>query len=390
MKKLVLIFIFQFIFNFCFSQQIVFGTNQYIEYQIGTLPIVISVPHGGNLNPSAIPDRNCNNPEYATDVFTIEIAAQISASLFAATGCYPHIIINHLNRAKLDCNRNIADGACSNSQAQTAWTEFQNFITTAQNTANQSYSDKIFFVDLHGHGNPISRIELGYLLYDNELELSDNTLNTTQYLNYSSIKNLVLNNSNNYTHAQLLRGASAFGTLLSNNGYPAVPSQQIPYPGTTTNYFSGGYITANHTCYALNGITNGLQMELNYTGIRDNQININLFGQKFTIAVLDYLNTNFNVVWGNCAPLKVNEIHKKNISVYPNPQKSGSAIFISGLDDGNWHYNIISVLGQQIDAGFVKNSNEIMTNNLLSNGVYLLIIKDISKGLSYTVKYIIQ
>lgn len=390
MKKPALIGVLLFVFNYCFSQTIVFGTNEYIEYQIGTLPIVISVPHGGNLNPSTIPNRSCNNPESVTDLFTIEIAKQIKASLFAATGCYPHIIISHLKRAKLDCNRNIADGACANSQAQTAWTEFHNFITTAQNTANQSYSNKIFFVDLHGHGNPISRIELGYLLYDTELELSDNTLNTTQYLNYSSIKNLALNNSNNYTHAQLLRGANAFGTLLSNNGYPSVPSQQIPYPGTTTNYFNGGYITANHTCYASNVITNGLQMELNYTGIRDNQNNISLFGQKFALAVLAYLNTNFNVVWGNCAPLDVGAFHKLNISVYPNPQKSGNTIFINGLDFGNWHYNISSVLGQEIASGFVKNSNEIAINNLLPNGVYILTVKDILRGLVYSVKYIVQ
>ena len=390
MKKLVLIFIFQFMFNFCFSQQVVLGTNGYIEYQIGTLPIVISVPHGGNLNPSTLPDRTCNNPEYATDVFTIETAEQIKASLFAATGCYPHIIINHLNRAKLDCNRNITDGACANSQAQTAWTEFHNFITTAQNTANQSYSNKIFFVDLHGHGNPISRIELGYLLYDDELELSDNTLNTTQYINYSSIKNLVLNNSNNYTHAQLLRGATAFGTFLSNNGYLAVPSQQIPYPGTTTNYFSGGYITANHTCYSTSAITNGLQMELNYTGIRDNQNNRILFGQKFTIAIIDYLNTNFNVTWGNCAPLSVEDFRKLNISVYPNPQKSGNTIFVNGLDVGNWHFTIISVLGQEITTGFVMNSNEIKINNLLPKGVYVLILEDSTRNLSYSIKYVVQ
>lgn len=38
-------------------QELVFGKNNYIEYQIGTLPIVISVPNGGNLAPMAIFDR---------------------------------------------------------------------------------------------------------------------------------------------------------------------------------------------------------------------------------------------------------------------------------------------------------------------------------------------
>jgi hypothetical protein len=126
----------------------------------------------------------------------------------------------------------------------TAWNEFQQFITTAQNHANGDFQNNIFFVDLHGHGNPIQRIELGYLLYDNELELPDETLNTTTYLNFSSIKNLALNNINNYSHAQMLRGPKAFGTILGNQACPSVPSQQIPFPGTNSNYFSGGIETS--------------------------------------------------------------------------------------------------------------------------------------------------
>ena len=58
-------------------QEVVFGKDNYIEYQIGTLPIVISVSHGGKLSPMAIPDRTCNDPVYATDVYTIETALEI-------------------------------------------------------------------------------------------------------------------------------------------------------------------------------------------------------------------------------------------------------------------------------------------------------------------------
>ena len=231
---------------------------------MGTLPLVISVSHGGDLEPGSIPDRTCNNPVYAVDAFTIETAMEIKNSLYNLTGCYPHIIISHLKRNKLDPNRNVADGACSNAEAITAWNEFHNFIDDARNTANQQYNDQTFFVDLHGHGNPIQRIELGYLLYDDELELPDSILNTQQYINYSSIKNLAQNNINNFTHAELLRGSNSLGTLLMNDNYPAVPSQDIPAPGTNTNYFSGGYITANHTSYNPAAPINGLQMELNY------------------------------------------------------------------------------------------------------------------------------
>mgnify|MGYP003862771695 CR=1 FL=1 len=283
--------------NNIISTDSVFGSNNYIEYQIGSLPIVISVSHGGDLEPETIPDRTCNNPVYATDIFTIETALEIKNALYALTGAYPHLIICHLKRNKLDCNRDITDAACGNPAAETAWNEFHDFINIARISANQQYNNNTFFVDLHGHGNPIERIELGYLLYDDELELPDSILNTTEYINYSSIKNLALSNLNNYTHAQLLRGPASFGTLISNQGYPTVPSETIPYPGTSNNYFSGGYITANHTCYASGININGLQMELNYTGIRNNQENRTQFANAFALALMEYLNTHFNIYW---------------------------------------------------------------------------------------------
>ena len=358
----------------CFSQ-ILYGTNNYVEYQVGNLPIVISVPHGGDLIPSSIPTRICNNPETVTDSYTIETAEQIKAALFSATGCYPHVIICNLKRTKLDCNRNLADGTCDNSQAMTAWNEYHNFITMAQNTANSQYNNKILFIDLHGHGHTIQRIELGYLLSSSDLELSEATLNTSAYINQSSIKNLVLNNRNNYTHTQLLRGPSSFGTLLTNAGLPSVPSQQIPFPGSTASYFSGGYTTANHTCFDPTIATNGFQMELNYDGVRNNSSNRFAFAEKFKNVVLEYLNTHTNVVLGSCTPpLGTDENNDNKLIIYPNPLKSGSRFFIKGTTFNNLIYRIFNSLGQEITRGKVNNGNEIEMNCTLNKGIYIVCI----------------
>ena len=283
----------------CFSQTKLYGTNSYVEYRVGTLPIVITVPHGGFLTPSLIPDRTCNDPVTVTDAYTIETAEKISAALFSATGFYPHIIICNLNRSKLDCNRTLAEGACGNSRAETAWNEYHNFITTAQNAANLQYNNKILLVDLHGHGHDIQRIELGYLLSSAELKYTDATLNTTAYINQSSIKNLALNNIYNYTHTELLRGPKSMGTLLALENYPAVPSQQDPYPLATEPYFSGGYTTENHTCYNANSTANGFQMELNYD-VRSSNTNRTNFGEKFKDVLLEYIKTHIGLVFGSC------------------------------------------------------------------------------------------
>jgi len=375
-----------------FAQNVDFGTNDYIEYQIGTLPLVISVSHGGNLEPASMPDRTCYNPVYAVDAFTIETALEIKNLLFTKTGCYPHIIISHLKRNKLDPNRNIAEGACGNQEAITAWQEFHNFIATARNTANQQYNYKTFFVDLHGHGNPIQRVELGYLLYDDELELPDITLNTIQYINYSSIKNLVTSNVNNYTHAQLLRGPFAFGTLLANQNYPAVPSQNIPFPGTNSNYFSGGYITANHTSYDPTAPINGLQMELNFTNIRDTPANRTEFANAFADAIIEYMNTHFNPSWNTCNPLSTtNPSLDKAFSVYPNPVSGGEQIHFN-IPEGNiFEYELFNLHGQLIAKG-VLDSESTIDSKEHNSGLYLLKLWSDSKKTDVfkTVKIIIQ
>jgi N-formylglutamate amidohydrolase len=369
MKKIQFIFFYLFLsLTQCFSQTL-YGTNNYVEYQVGNLPIVISVPHGGDLSPTSIPTRICNNPETVTDSFTIETAEQIKAALFLATGCYPHVIICNLKRTKLDCNRNLADGACDNSQAMTAWNEYHNFITMAQNTANSQYNNKILFVDLHGHGHTIQRIELGYLLSASDLELSETTLNSTAYINQSSIKNLVLNNRNNYTHTQLLRGPSSFGTLLTNLGFPAVPSQQIPYPGATASYFSGGYTTASHTCFDPTITTNGFQMELNYDGVRNSNSNRILFADKFKNAVLEYLNTHTNVVLGNCASLSTDENKESELIFYPNPVND--VLNLSYIQEMNV-VKVYNLVGQELLRKKVNSSTAQIDISNFANGTYFI------------------
>ena len=369
MKKILFLFFYLFLSQTqCFSQTL-YGTNNYVEYQVGNLPIVISVPHGGDLSPTSIPTRICNNPETVTDSFTIETAEQIKAALFLATGCYPHVIICNLKRTKLDCNRNLADGACDNSQAMTAWNEYHNFITMAQNAANSQYNNKILFVDLHGHGHTIQRIELGYLLSASDLELSETTLNSTAYINQSSIKNLVLNNRNNYTHTQLLRGPSSFGTLLTNLGFPAVPSQQIPYPGATASYFSGGYTTASHTCFDPTITTNGFQMELNYDGVRNSNSNRILFADKFKNAVLEYLNTHTNVVLGNCASLSTDENKEPELIFYPNPVND--VLNLSYIQEMNV-VKVYNLVGQELLSKKVNSSTAQIDISNFANGTYFI------------------
>lgn len=132
----------------------------YIEYIAGDYPLIISVPHGGYEVPNDIADRNCNGCNYNRDSFTQEIGRSITQYFFYETGHYPHIIINLLDRSKLDANRPIEDGADGDPTGEQAWTNYHDYLEDAKTKIIQDFGRGLL-IDLHGHGHPIKRIELG-------------------------------------------------------------------------------------------------------------------------------------------------------------------------------------------------------------------------------------
>ena len=81
----------------------------------------------------------------------------------------------HLRRTNLDANRDLADAAQGSAAATQAWTEYHAFIESAVRTVAAAHG-RGFCVDLLGHGHPIERLELGYLLDASDLARSDGDL----------------------------------------------------------------------------------------------------------------------------------------------------------------------------------------------------------------------
>ncbi|HMQ77032.1 MAG TPA: T9SS type A sorting domain-containing protein [Flavobacteriales bacterium] len=291
--------------------------NGHVEYRCGDLPLVISVPHGGALMPTDIPDRTCNSPVYDTDANTIQLGEAIDSVFAANEGCRPHLVICHLARRKLDANRNLADGACGDPQAEFAWQAFHAFIDSAKARVTAD-AGKGLYLDLHGHGHTVQRLELGYLLYEDELAFSDATLNTNTYINYSSIRNLALDNLLGLAHADLLRGSLALGTRLGAMGFPAVPSLQDPFPMPGEPYFSGGYNTARHSSYG-GGTIDGLQVECHFTGVRDNAANRVRFADSLRVAVVAFLKDHYFGTAPGCATSVTEPDGAQALGLWPNP-----------------------------------------------------------------------
>jgi hypothetical protein len=361
--------------NFVIGQQIVagksyFSNNNYIEYIAGNTPFIVSVPHGGDLKPSDIPDRNCANCTIVKDGNTQELAREIANAFFKQTGCYPHVIINRLHRIKLDANREIVEAALGNPQAEQAWSAFHAYIDSAKTQIIKQFGAGLY-IDLHGHGHTIQRLELGYLLTTSELQKPDNQINTTTYINYSSIKNLANKNLKNATFAQLLRGEKAIGTLLQQRGFPSVPSKQDPFPQTNDDYFNGGYNTNRHGS-RMGGKIEGLQIEANFTGVRDTDANRKKFADSLSLTVRDFL-AEYMLGKGflACKGVSATEnILDKKCRIFPNP-----AVDLIELNCDNFDLQDASLFDF-----YGKKIKNIHTNQTdvsdIENGIYFIKIKN--------------
>lgn len=237
------------------------GRRAYVEYQAGELPLVITVPHGGTVQPTEIPRRAAGNQN--RDRQTDLLARAIADSLKVKMGARPHLIISNLHRSRVDPNREIAEAAENHPLGVQAWLEFHGFIAHARERVTDDHEFGLV-VDLHGHSHAIARLELGTLVTDAQLRGSDASIDSLAAR--SSLRALV--ERTGATLSSFLRGERATGTQFERLGVSAVPSagQRAPLPGEP--FFSGGYITGRWGSRG-GGTIDAMQLETYFEGLRD-------------------------------------------------------------------------------------------------------------------------
>jgi len=273
-----------------------YGRNNYIEYIAGNLPVIFSAPHGGRLRPTEIPDRTdsaCgSSASLDADFNTDSLVYAVRTAFYNRTGKYPHVIINHLHRRKLDANRSVTAGACGDAEAITAWNEFQDFIGVAKSRVSTDYG-RGWFTDMHGHAHAIDRLELGWLLSGSQLRQSNATLDgSASYETASSLRTFSAQSGMSFS--AVLRGRTSLGTLLVREGYAATPSQSDSAPDSNEEYYNGGFNTEEHGCDGGGSIC-GLQIEHHMTGVRDNATNRSTYGAALARIYETYLAQNFGI-----------------------------------------------------------------------------------------------
>ena len=213
--------------NFPGVSQYFDNNKKYIEYIPGTMPVIISAPHGGVLqgggrgglsnsqfpaDDNSLPTRNCGTNE--RDDNTDILIREIQQKCYEQYGLYPYIIINNLHRSRLDPNRNESEATCNNATAKLYFDAFHSYIDDASAEITTNYG-KGLYIDLHGQSHSIPRIEAGYNLQSNAY---DNNLNTTNNLNAVTVKNLIENNIQNLGFDDIVRGTQSLGGLMQTTG----------------------------------------------------------------------------------------------------------------------------------------------------------------------------
>jgi hypothetical protein len=152
-------------------------------------------------------------------------------------------VVCELSRKKVDCNREIGEGAAGQPKAEQVWREYHAFIDEAE-AAVLARSQHGLYLDIHSHGHPKPRIEIGYLLKGSELRLADERLDKDPAVAArSSIRWLSQRTPAKFS--ELLRGETSLGGLFAARGIPSVPSPRevllLDDP-----YFNGAYDIAAH------------------------------------------------------------------------------------------------------------------------------------------------
>tara|TARA_B110000008_G_scaffold70762_1_gene71788 strand:+ start:41 stop:1021 length:981 start_codon:yes stop_codon:yes gene_type:complete len=263
------------------------GRKGYITYYPGNIPLVISIPHGGDISPSEISNRTYGIT--VTDSNTIELGIAIRNYFYANFNIRPYLIINNLKRTKLDANREINEAAQGNIFARRAFNEFHFYIQSAREEILSKYSTGFLF-DIHGHGvNPDGfydmRTWIGYLLSGDELDNSNSYIDQNISIDKTSIYSMA--NSSAETLSEILRGPNSLGSFFENNLYTALPSSNSPSP-EGMRYFSGGYNTFFYGTDR-NFNFNAIQLEFPFPDLRDTPQSRNTFASIFVTLIQEYI-----------------------------------------------------------------------------------------------------
>ena len=242
-----------------------------IDFYPGTMNIMLTVPHDGDLrsnllkrprgacrkvnsssktcyyqNPCAsskfkMDTKVCGIPQ-GRDRNTRLLALALRYELNRLFDLKPFVIINRLERSKVDMNRFIDEGTFGIRENMHAWMRYHFYSKHARelivNNEN-NYQGKGLLLDLHSQEHQEGWVELGYLIPSRQLATKKYHLKTSSLSSYLT---------KSFDPIELISGKKSLGYFITKYKYPATPSPSFPSP-PQQSYFEWGYTIEEYGRY---------------------------------------------------------------------------------------------------------------------------------------------
>ncbi|MFO0824082.1 MAG: N-formylglutamate amidohydrolase [Gemmataceae bacterium] len=220
--------------------------EDFVIVQKGTLPIIISAPHGGRKKVPDVPERaNTKIPNFATvlDANTDLIADRLSVELEKLLNGKPWLVIAKFERKYIDANRP-REHAYESDKAKPYYDAYHEPLEAACKAVKEKFGRGLL-LDIHGQG-----------------EFRDSICRGTQHGKTVTLL------KDRFGWPALTGKRSVLGHL-QRSGYKILPSCDVDEKGKEEPKFTGGYIVGHygsHTGYAIDAI----QLEIG-TFLRDKE-----------------------------------------------------------------------------------------------------------------------
>lgn len=124
----------------------------------GTLPILLTVPHGGRDGIPNVPERSRGIT--STDAQTIEFAEILARHLQNSLGAHPYIVAARFTRKYIDANRAEAE-AFDAPDAKPAYAAYHNRIRLFITQIKERFPQGALLLDIHGQSGDPSVVHRG-------------------------------------------------------------------------------------------------------------------------------------------------------------------------------------------------------------------------------------
>ncbi len=208
--------------------------EDFVTVQKGTLPIIISAPHGGRKKVPDVPERvgtGLTNFQTVRDENTAELVEKLVTEIEKLLGAKPWVVIARFERKYLDVNRSREQGYESD-KAKPYYDAYHDPLAAACKAVKEKHGRGIL-LDIHGQAAFTGAICRG-----------------TQ--NLKTVKLLKDRNG-----MPAIRGQNSILGRMEKLGYKIMPPTDAAETAKEEAQFTGGYIVAtygSHTAFAIDTI----------------------------------------------------------------------------------------------------------------------------------------